>query len=85
MLFLLSADFLKIFFFQKINSIIMSECQTVQILIGPDDFVGPDLGPNCLLPFIRTFVEFLHFDIQSTGQNSHCVNTAVTSIAMLFF
>ena len=42
--FLSSADFLKIFFF--IISIIISECQTVQILIGPDDFVGPDLGQN---------------------------------------
>ena len=24
---------------------------------------------------ILTLVEFLHFDIQSTGQKSHCVNT----------
>ena len=43
-----------------------------------DDFVGPDLGPNRLPPF-------LHFDIQNTGQKSHCINIAVTGIAMLCF
>ena len=26
-----------------------SECQTVWIQIRPDDIVGPDLAPNCLL------------------------------------
>lgn len=30
-------------------------------------------------------VESLHFDIQSTGQKSHCVNTARRPIAMLCF
>ena len=31
------------------------------------------------------FIEFLHFDIQSTGQKSHCVNARVADIAMLCF
>ena len=30
-------------------------------------------------------VEFLHFDIQSIGQKSHCFNTTVTGIAVLCF
>ena len=29
--------------------------------------------------------EFLHFDIQSTGQKSHCVRTVSPAIAMLCF
>ena len=40
--------FFKINFFKKILSEIPSECQTV---LDPDQalqFVGPDLGPNCL-------------------------------------
>ena len=34
--------------FENILSEIPSECQTVWTLIRPDDFVRPDLGPNCL-------------------------------------
>ena len=61
----------------------MSECQTVKILIGPDHFFGPDLGPNCLPPFTRPWLNF--FTLTFTGQKSHCVNTAVKGIAMLCF
>ena len=40
----------------------MSECQTVKILIEPNDFVGPDLGPNRLPPFTCAWLNFFTFD-----------------------
>ena len=46
--FFVSADFFQNKLFAKILSGIKSECQTVWTQIRPDDFVGPDLGPNRL-------------------------------------
>ena len=42
-------------------------------------------GSKPLAAIYPRLVEFLHFDIQSTGQKSHCVNTSETGIAMLIF
>ena len=44
------------------------------------ELIESDLGPTVY----PRLVEFLYFDIQSIGQKSHCVNTAVTGNAMLF-
>ena len=75
-----SSDFLKIFFFKKKkfkNNIRMSNSS------DPDQARQNRRAWSGSKPFAAVYprlVEFLHF-----GQKSHCVNTAVMGIAMLFF
>ena len=42
-------------------------CRTLSLKVLKRVIVTPAVYPR--------LVEFLHFDIQSTGQKSHCVNT----------
>ena len=46
----------------------MSECQTGKILIGPDDKVGPDLGPNRLPPFTSAWLNFFTLTFRALAE-----------------
>ena len=50
--------FSKSFFFRKILSGTISECQTVLVQIRPAIFFGSNLGPNCLKGLLADYTSW---------------------------
>ena len=54
-------------------------------MIGPDDFVGPDLGPNRLPLFTRAWLNFFTLTFRALGRNHIDCQHRGDGIAMLIF